>query len=122
MKEKRNQTKSWHSNFIYNDGWYLDESCAKKFDINNEVENDLKLYGKEETMIKWSGLTGDRYSYISGINNIPSNGVLIIPEKYKNKDVAISNFAIKDVNLIKIYVPNTVRVIYSIFILIILKI
>ena len=64
-------------------------------------------------MIKWSGLTGDRYSYISGINHIPSNGVLIIPEKYKNKDLAISNYAIKDVNLIKIYVPNTVRVIYS---------
>lgn len=100
-------------NLKYCDTWYIDKNCLKKFDINTKIEENLNLYGKEEPMIKWSGFTNDKYSYLSGINHVPSNGVLIIPEKNQNKELAISNYAIKDVNLKKIYVPNTVRIIYS---------
>ena len=57
-------------------------------------------------------LSSETYSYVSGINYVPSNGVLIIPDKYQNKETCIYLNAIKDINVSKIYVPKTVHTIY----------
>lgn len=97
----------------YCDIWYTDKYCSNKFDIDTKVEDNLKLYGEEKMIVKCSGYTADKYASIYGINHIPSDGVLVIPEKYNNKEITIGTSVIKNVNLTKIYIPKTVRIIYS---------
>ena len=97
----------------YCDVWYIDKYCSNKFDIDNKIVEDLKLYGKEKMIVKCSGYTVDKYATVYGINYVPSDGVLVIPEKYNNKEIVIGNYAIKDVELTQIYIPKTVKTIYS---------
>lgn len=100
-------------NLSYCDTWYIDEKLKNPINSNSVVTSDISLYGSLDSNIKWMTTGSDAYSFISRINHVPSNGILVFPRTYKNKELCIGNFAIKDLNVKEIYIPNTVRVIYG---------
>lgn len=100
-------------NLYYCDTWYLDSNYKTKLTSSTIINGDTDLYGFESTNIKWSSLASDAWAFVNGVNHVPSNGILILPEKYLNKELAISNYAIKDINVSKIYIPKTVHRIYG---------
>lgn len=100
-------------NLYYCDTWYLDSNYKTKLTSSTQIKEDTDLYGIERTHIQWSTLTADVWAFVMGINHIPSNGILILPETYANKELAISNFAIRNISVSKIYIPKTMHLIYS---------
>lgn len=97
----------------YCDTWYTDITCKKKFSLSNKISSDINLYGLKKSNIEWSLYSSNIYSQISGINHVPSNGVLVIPERYENREICIGLYAIRNINVRSIYIPKTVRVIYN---------
>ncbi len=100
-------------NLYYCDTWYLDSNHTTKLTDKTIITEDTNLYGVKLTTIKWLTTSSDLYSFVEGINHTPSNGILNIPRKYMNKEICIGNYAIKDINVSVIYIPDTVHVIYG---------
>ena len=99
-------------NLSYCNTWYTDENRRNQFQASTPITVDINLYEYPSSNIKWTSLSSDAYSFVTGINHIPSNGVLIIPDKYLNKEICINLYAIKDIKVSKIYIPKTVHTIY----------
>ncbi len=114
-KRKLDNTITYETpdNQYYCDTWYTDSTYKTKFSLNTSIANDISLYGITNSNIKWSTTTSDLYSFVSGFNHIPSNGILVIPSTYLNKELCINLYAIKDITVSKIYIPKTVHTIYS---------
>lgn len=102
-----------NDNLLYCNTWYTDEDRKHKFDTLKEISADINLYGEPISIFKWSTTSSDVYSFLNGINYVPSNGILVIPETYQNKELCIGLYAIKNVKVTKIYVPKSVHTIYS---------
>ena len=94
-------------NLSYCDTWYIDSKTGSSFDSTKPVTSDLNLYGTLNTFFYFATSGSDTYSYILSINRIPSNKVLIIPEYYSNKRVAISSLALREIKAEKLYIPKT---------------
>ena len=92
--------------------WYLDSNYSTRLTSSTIINEDIDLYGIESSNIKFMTTTSDVWSFVSGVNHVPSNGILILPEKYLNKELAMSNYAIKDITVSKIYIPKTMHTIY----------
>ena len=100
-------------NLSYCDTWYTDSTLRTKFSINNPISSDINLYGFTSSNIKWMTLSSDVYSFVNGINHVPSSGILVLPEKNQNKELCIGNYAIRNISVSKIYIPKTVHTIYG---------
>lgn len=112
-KLEKNYLYESSDHLYYCDTWYVDESMKTEFRYSTLINSNINLYGRNYSVIKWSTTSSDVYSFINGINHVPLDGILVIPNEYRNKEICIGNFAIKDVKLKKIYIPNTVRKIYN---------
>lgn len=114
-KRKLSTTYTYESsdNLTYCNTWYTDSSFSTVFSLNTPITADIALYGRAVNNIKWTSLSSDVYAFVNGINHVPSNGVLVIPSKYMNKELCIGLYAIKDISASKIYIPKTVHTIYS---------
>ena len=99
-------------NLSYCNTWYTDENRKNQFRVSDSITADINLYGYPSSNIKWTALASDAYSFVDGINYVPSNGVLIIPNEYQNKEICIDLYAIRNIKVSEIYVPNTVHIIY----------
>lgn len=99
-------------NLSYCSMWYLDSNYKTKLTSSTIINEDIDLYGIESSNIKFTTTSSDTWSFVSGVNHVPSNGILILPEKYLNKELAMGNYAIKDINVSKIYIPKTMHTIY----------
>ena len=97
----------------YCEEWYLDSSHSTKVSSSTIIKENTNLYGVASPSIKLSTFSSDIYSFVNGINHVPSNGILILPEKYLNKELAIGNYAIRNITVSKIYIPKTVHKIYG---------
>ena len=93
--------------------WYTDPDFSTIFKLDTVIKEDISLYGRIRSNLEWTTLSSDAYSFITGINHLPSNGILVIPPRYLNKEICIGMYAIKDINVREIYIPKTVHVIYS---------
>ena len=117
VKDKRTVSTVYNyesaDNQYYCNTWYTDSTFKTLFSTSTPVTEDISLYGRAVSNIKWTSLSSDVYAFVSGINHVPSNGILVIPSKYMNKELCISLYAIKDINVSKIYIPKTVHTIYS---------
>ena len=100
-------------NLYYCNTWYLDSNRNTKFTNDTKITKDTNLYGFKSSVIEWRTSSSDLYSFVTAINHSPSNGILIIPETYMNKELCINLYAIRDINVSKIYIPKTVHVIYG---------
>ncbi len=100
-------------NLYYCDTWYLDSNYKTKLTTSTIIKEDTNLYGIQSANIKWTTFSSDAWSFVNGINHVPSNGVLILPEKYYDKEIAIGNYAIRNISVSKIYIPKTVHKIYG---------
>lgn len=100
-------------NLYYCDTWYLDSTYKTKLTSSTIIKEDTSLYGIQSSNIKWTTLSSDIWSFVTGINHVPSNGILILPQKYLNKELAISNYAIRNISVSKIYIPKTMHTIYG---------
>lgn len=92
--------------------WYFDTEKTKKLDIFTHITEDTNLYGELESNIEWSFSSSDTYAKIKSINYIPKNGIVVIPDKYKNKNIAILASAISNLYADSIYIPKSVKQIY----------
>lgn len=117
VKDKRKLSSLYtyesSDNQYYCNTWYTDSNFKIKFNISTSITEDTSLYGRAVSNIKWTTLSTDVYSFVNGINHVPSNGVLVIPSTYLNKELCIGLYAIQGVNLNKIYIPKTVHIIYN---------
>ena len=100
-------------NMLYCNTWYKDEERKYKFDFSTQITANTSLYGYLVSIFEWSTTTSDTYSFLSGVNHVPSNGILVIPEKNQHKELCINMYAIRNIKLTAIYVPKTVHTIYS---------
>ncbi len=117
VKDGRTITNSYvyesSDNLYYCDTWYLDSNYKTKLTSSTIIKENTDLYGIKSSNIKFSYLTSDTYAFVSGVNHVPSNGILILPETYANKELAIFNYAIRNINVSKIYIPKTMHIIYG---------
>ena len=117
VKDKRTVSTVYNyesaDNQSYCNTWYTDSTFKTLFSTSTPVTEDISLYGRPVSNIKWTSLSSDVYAFVNGINHVPSNGILVIPSKYMNKELCIGLYAIKDINVSKIYIPKTVHTIYS---------
>ena len=117
VKDRRALSKVYNyespDNQSYCNSWYTDSTCKTLFSTSTPITSDISLYGRAASNIKWTSLSSDVYAFVNGINHVPSNGILVIPSKYLNKELCIGLYAIKDINVSKIYIPKTVHTIYS---------
>ena len=100
-------------NLYYCDTWYLDSNYKTKLTSSTVIKEDTDLYGLKSSNIKFSNYTSDTYAFVSGVNHVPSNGIFILPETYANKELAMSNYAIRNINVSKIYIPKTMNTIHG---------
>ena len=100
-------------NLYYCNAWYLDSNYKTKLTSSTKIKEETNLYGVQSSNFKWMTTSSDAWSFVSGINHVPSNGILILPEKYLNKELAISNNAIRNISVSKIYIPKTMHRIYG---------
>ena len=90
------------------------DSKGNQHNSKTIIEQNVKLIGTLESNLKVSTTGSDVLSFISAINHVHKDGKVVILGKYLNKEIAISNFAIKDNPDIKeIYFPLTLHRIFS---------
>lgn len=95
-------------NLSYCGKWYTDSNGKNAFSSLTLITEDTKLYGLLESNFKWLLDTS-----ISGVNHVPFNGSLVLPETYLGNVYSIGNYAIKDITVKKIYIPKTITKIYG---------
>ncbi len=92
--------------------WYTDQSCTTEFNKSSKISSDITLYGRTKSNLAYTN-EGAKI-YITGINHVPSDGVLVVPKFFPNDGISLSNFAFKDNNEIKeIYFPIGLNRIYT---------
>ena len=99
-------------NLYYCTTWYTDSTCKTQFYESTPIIEDISLYGRKASNIIWLTTSSDTWTFVNGINHVPSNGILILPERNNGKEIAIGNFAIMNINVSKIYIPKTLHVIH----------
>ena len=58
----------------YCDTWYIEEDNIKtEFNNSNIINKNINLYGYQTSIIKWSTTSTDVYSFLNGINHVPSD-------------------------------------------------
>lgn len=80
---------------------------------NTKVTTDMVLEGTQSDNIKWSTTATDAWSLVSGVNHVPADETLVIPSTNQGKEIAIGMYAIKGIEVKKIYLPKTIHIIYS---------
>ena len=114
VKVKYNRTTGkyvWEDNDhkYYCDTWYSDEARTQGFNWNTKITEDITLYGFKKTNISTSRDSSG--TYITGINHVPSDKILVIDNNNSNK-VYISNYAIYNNSIKEIYLPKELTRIY----------
>lgn len=100
-----------YDHLSYCDSWKTKDNT--KLSSRTIVTSDLNVYGSLMENIKFLSFSSDRYAYVDQINHVPSDKILVIPRKNSGKEIAISNYAIYNLDVKKIYIPNTIHAIYS---------
>jgi hypothetical protein len=100
-------------NLLYCNTWYTDKEMKYKFNATTAITSDINLYGYPVSIFKWSTTPSDKYTFLNGVNHVPSNGILIIPETNQGKELCIGLYAIKGLSVTAIYIPKTVHTIYG---------
>ena len=103
-------------NLSYCDAWYTNKNknMRNQFHPYDVVTSDIDLYGDVESNLDFMPASAtDTLIIVSGVKHVPSNGSLVLPRKHSDKELSIGNYAIKDIAVEKIYIPNTVHTIYS---------
>ena len=100
-------------NLSHCDTWYTKESRVYPFKKGTVVTSDIDLYGEITSNLEWMTTSTDVYSIVNGVKHIPSNGSLVLPHRYQDKELCIGNYAIRNVDVKKIYIPKTVHTIYT---------
>ena len=84
------------------------------YGVGSVVNKNLALYGVIGYDLKFTTTTSDPFSFISGINHVPSDGILVIASEYSSKEICVSNFAIRNNSqIVEIYLPSTIHNIYN---------
>ncbi|MBR4124159.1 MAG: hypothetical protein IKR12_01165, partial [Clostridia bacterium] len=114
IKVKYNRTSGrylWEdsNHKYYCDTWYSDEARTQGFNWNTEITEDITLYGLKKSNISTSRDSSG--TYITGINHVPSDRILVIDNNNSNK-VYISNYAIYNNSIKEIYLPKELKKIY----------
>ena len=92
--------------------WY--DSDNQQYTAATIIDKDVTLTGYQERNLNVTTTSTDAYSFVNGINYVPSDGIIVVSEQYNNKDVCLSNYAFSSNSSVeKIYLPNTLRRIYS---------
>lgn len=98
-----------NDNLSYCGKWYTDTNMKNAVSAMTLITEDTKLYGIVESNFKWSYDN----STLNGVNHVPSNGSLVLPQTNAGKSYSIGNYAIKDITVKRIYIPKTVVKIYG---------
>ena len=90
------------------------DSKGNQYNSKTVIEDNVKLLGTLESSLNVATTGSDVLSFVNGINHVHADGKVVVQEKYFNKEIAISNFAIKSNAYIKeIYFPSTLHRIFS---------
>lgn len=91
--------------------WYNDNK--EIISTSTKITKDVNFYGTVEKNINFMTFSSDTYTFVSKVNHIPSDGILIIPQTDNGKEICISNYAIYNLNVKSIFIPKTTHKIYS---------
>ena len=78
------------------------------------VEDSLVVTGQLKDNFSLLTTGTDAYTFVNGINHVPADGKVVIAERYLNKEVCLSNYAIYNNSEVKeVYLPTTLHRIFS---------
>lgn len=95
----------------YCDSWKTKDN--EKLSFSTIINSNLNVYGSLMENISFVSFSSDRYAFVEKVNHVPSDKLLVIPHTNGGKEIAISNYAIYNLDVKKIYIPNTTRKIYG---------
>lgn len=102
------------SDYIYGcKDWFLDVNCHNKLPDNYNVSEDMSVYGKKISVLKYQLPSGISASYVSGYNLVPESGEIVIPRSYGGKSVysiLAYSFYGECYGLKAIYIPATAKI------------
>lgn len=97
----------------YCDTWYIDEAKTTTFNYPRVVKSDMNIYGDEAPCFGWEDIASSEYAHLSSINHVSLNKQLEIPRYHENKEIEIGYAVIKNLDIIYVLIPITVRRIES---------
>lgn len=89
--------------------WYLDSSMTKKITDDSVIADDVALYGRKKSILKYNTPESSNSAFVSGYNFIPSNGEVVVPKEYSGKKVysiLAGSFRGDVPGMKKIYIPK----------------
>lgn len=90
------------------------DTSGRQYSQGTKIEENVTLTGTIQENLKISTTSTDIYSFVNGINHVHSDGKVVVADKYQNKEVCLSNFAIYNNPQVKeVYFPKTLHKIYS---------
>ena len=93
--------------------WFQDTNFTQRWEKSNPVRSNLTLHGYPTRCLTFSDAGSTQYATLLQINVVPMDNVVVIPNRYNYKDIAIGDNAIRDhISIEKIYIPKAVRSIY----------
>ena len=78
------------------------------------IEQDTTVYGEYQSSLSYSTTSLDAYTVISKVNYVPSDGIVVVPERLLDKEIVLGNYAVNRIEKMqKIYLPSTLHGIYN---------
>ena len=95
----------------YCDTWM---NNGKQVTTSTVIERDIILEGIVTSNFKTTTTSSDQYTFINGINHVPSDGDLVVGNQYEGKDVALGTYGIyNNASIKQIYLPLSLVAIYG---------
>ncbi len=93
--------------------WRIGPMTGNRVSEDTIVTENLELYGYTTSNFKWTTTSSDAFNFLTGINYVPSDKILVVPSKQDGKEICISNYGIQYCVFSKIYLPKTIHRIYN---------
>lgn len=97
----------------YCDTWYIDEAKTTTFNYPRVVTSDMNLYGERAECFEWHTYLSSDYVDLTKINHVPLNKQLEIPRFFSNRDIYIGSSVIRNIDIVSVFIPNTIKRIES---------
>lgn len=95
--------------------WYLDSSLKNQISDRFLLTQNITIYGKKKTILKYDTPDETNSAFIAGYNFVPSNGEIVVPKYYAGKSIyciLAGSFWRAVGGMKKIYIPKISSISY----------
>ena len=90
------------------------DSSGQQFTSSTKITRDITLIGEKVSNFQLATTSSDAYTFVNKINRVPSDGTVVLLEKYLDKEICLGNYAIyNNGNVKEVYLSKTLHYIYN---------